>query len=453
MKSVYMFQNALEQAKVELPGPKAYAKPPQRPLKTVSPAESSPDTFSSYQSGMNKSSPTAENSNGSFFKSIQDVLSGVKGHVLGVLVEVKEHVFASFAGMALPFGMVAWYQFRYLDHLRGKTIAQRLRSMVPRVVSRIAAQEGLIKELGKAVDRLEEVANLAMSMVVEERKAHKATVDDLKRQRATDADTILGLTEKVQSIIQKHEATATQAGKHLEAAEEKASQAEEKLAEAATLAETSEQKILQLESKKSSLTDSLIKSSNALAEAVSNAKKAGEDAKKTEKALQEQVAELIKQHNENAAQSTARNTKLQDELDREKEARLGLISNDESPRVKDAEEGQQRAEEAARRAKGEAAHLVRSQAGQLNRAKAMNDAYRARYGKLDEDKTVDTSTATASSANATSSTPSKNQVRNDGDSTKEASGGSSQGSTEVVSSHSATASVSQTLQCSTYLTN
>lgn len=67
VKSVYIFQHALEQPNVKTPGPKAYAKPPQRPYIMASPIESSSDTFSSYQFGMNKSSPTTENSNGSFF--------------------------------------------------------------------------------------------------------------------------------------------------------------------------------------------------------------------------------------------------------------------------------------------------------------------------------------------------------------------------------------------------
>ena len=70
---------------------------------------------------------------------------------------------------------------------------------------------------------------------------------------------------------------------------------------------------------------------------------------------------------------------LQDELDSGKEARLQLISSEENKRVKDAEE-------AARRAKGEANHLARSQTGHLNKLKAMCDAYRERYGNPDDAK-------------------------------------------------------------------
>lgn len=139
---------------------------------------------------------------------------------------------------------------------------------------------------------------------------------------------------------------------------------------------------------------------------------------------------------------------MQDELDKEKEARLWLISDDHGQRVKDAEEGQRRAEEAAVRIRGEADYSVETQAAQLNKAKALNDAYRARYGELDKGKSANTSTTTASRPNA-------NQDGNDLSSMYKAGEGRSQASADAdsISSQSAAAWVSHSLQRSTSSSN
>ena len=80
------------------------------------------------------------------------------------------------------------------------------------------------------------------------------------------------------------------------------------------------------------------------------------------------------------------------------------------------------------RAKGEVDPLVRTQAGQLNKTRAMNDAYRARHGKIHIGRTAITSTSTAWSANVSSSAP---KVNHDRPSTNEVVEGTSQSSTHV----------------------
>ena len=114
-------------------------------------------------------------------------------------------------------------------------------------------------------------------------------------------------------------------------------------------------------------------------------------------------------------------------------------------RVKDAEE-------AARRAKGEANHMVKSQAGQLNKLKVMCDAYRERYGKLDD---ASISAATISSVNALSSTSNVNQKGGSQSSTDDVveNTGQSFANVDSISSHSAAAWVSQRLPQSISLPN
>ena len=63
------------------------------------------------------------------------------------------------------------------------------------------------------------------------------------------------------------------------------------------------------------------------------------------------------------------------------------------------------AEEAARKALGKAGSAVRSQEAQSRNAKALNDAHRARYGKMHKSSVKDKSILTALGANALSPTP------------------------------------------------
>lgn len=129
--------------------------------------------------------------------------------------------------------------------------------------------------------------------------------------------------------------------------------AESECAEAIERGEASQEKILQLQSRNDFLVDILVTNSTAFIEAISKAKEAEANVKEMGQSLNERVAELVEQQKGETAQSTARNTKLQEELDEEKEARLWLISKDHDQRVKDVEEGQRRAEEAAVKIGGE----------------------------------------------------------------------------------------------------
>lgn len=248
----------------------------------------------------------------------------------------------------------------------------------------------------------------------------------------------------LQTELMRLENLAAEAREQLKTAKVRALRAENKYTEAAKLVKDSERKILQQQYRIDSLAETLATNSTALLEVVFKAKETEENAEKKEKALREHITELVEQHRETVAQLNARNVILQDEVNSGKEARLQLTS-EENQRVKDAEE-------AARRAKGEANHLVRSQTGQLNKLKAMCNAYRERYGNLDDAKASDAKTP---SLNALSSAPSVKQSGEDQPSTNGAIEGTSQSFAQVdsVSSQSAATWVSQRPLQSTFLSN
>lgn len=225
----------------------------------------------------------------------------------------------------------------------------------------------------------------------------------------------------------------------------RALQAEKIYAEAAKLIEVSERRILQQQYRNDSLAETLATTSTALFELVFKAKEAEENAEKTEGALREQIAELVEQHKDTVAQLTGCNKGLKDELDSEKKERLRLMLDDENQRVKDAEE-------TARRAKGEANHMVKNQAGQLNKLKVMCDAYRERYGNFDD---ANASAATISSVNALSLSPNVNQKGGSQSPTDDVVENTGQCFANVgsISSHSAAAWVSQRLPQSISLPN
>lgn len=549
-KSVYTLDLFHDQAAIETTRPGASPKPPKRPLETNSDSVATSGHASSppRQPRMDESSTADERSNGTFDstnlptkhwipKSIQDALSGMKSHVLSVLVEVKQHVSRSFPGMAPSFGMVAWVQFQYMQYLHKIANAENFNFLKLKLASHSDARareletQTLLKnyemDLTDAVEKLEalvaaseiwkrnaayEVARLqsafeegqhaltrvhqrskqkleemadenahldssikekdetittmgaearerkkeVKALIKERDKAWKDGVDAAAAHKATIAQLNTELEESnnkckaAEADTLRQETVATEAREQLEAAEETASQAGKTIAEAAKLVEASEQRILQQQARNDTLADSLATNSSALVEAIAKAGKAKEIAERTEKALQEHIAELVEKQKERAARSTAPNKKLEDELAGERGARLRVVSNDGDQRIKNAEEGQRRAEEGATRAKGEADHLVRSQLGQLNRAKALNDAYRAKYGILDDFKTTKASPPLAS--NDSSSAPDANHSGTVRPSTNEANEYKSQSLLEV-DPVSAVAGVSQALPRSTSLSN
>ncbi len=403
VKSIYVFDYIPDQPAVETARPEAFVKRPGLALETDS--TSSTDTSAPPRPPRTgNDSTTHGNSTHTFYSTNQSLPNNywMLKSIQDVLIEVKQRILTTFPGMAPSFGMVAWYQFRYLQFLRGFPTAEEFKSMALKLANSTIARDRKVNEYEKLYHDLENVTTRAVDLleaVVEAKDTSDRNaayeIARLKTIIAEEQHTSRQNTEKstrevsrlkvqVDETIKKCEAAEANASKELrqqlEAAEERALQAGKRSAEAAELARTSEENASRKQSTIDFLSTTLATNRTAFIEAVEKAKEAKEHAEETAKILQEQVAE----HKETAARSAAGNTKLKDELDSEKKEKLQLISSNENQRVKDAEEGRIRAEEAARRAKGEADHLVRSQAGQLNRAKAMNDTYQERYGKLDE---------------------------------------------------------------------
>ncbi len=352
VKSIYVFDYIPDQPAVETARPEAFVKRPGLALETDSTSstdKSAPsrpprmDTYSTTHTfySTNQSLPN----NYWILKSIQDVL-----------IEVKQRISMTVPGMAPSFGMVAWYQFRYLEFLRGFPTAEEFKSMELKLANPMVARNREVNQHQTLYHDLENLTTRAVDLL----EAVAETKDTSDRNAVYDI-------ARLKSIVAGEQNTSRQ-------------NKEKYTTEISRLESSLKEKASRKQSTIDFLSTTLATNSTAFVEAVEKAKEAKEHAEETAKFLQEQVAE----HKETAAQSAARNTKLKDELDSEKKEKLQLISGNENQRVKDAEEGRIRAEEAARRAKGEADHLVRSQAGQLSRAKAMNDTYRESYGKLDE---------------------------------------------------------------------
>lgn len=316
----------------------------------------------------------------------------------------------NFPGMAPSFGMIAWYQFNYIQNLltnnRELEELRRWAGMWEANLTRaVEVAEALQKALTVAQqtsrEKLREAAkeNTRLTYSIKQRDETIAVMSagswrltqevqnltkelrDLREEgeqpskNGTDAaatnETIAELKAQIEKANHERQAADANAsrqktiakdlGEQLKAAQEKTLLAESK-------AEASEKKVSRLEARIESLAHTLATNNTAFVEVASKANEAEDNANKTRKVLKEYIAEIVGQHVENQ-------------------------------RVKDAEE-------AARRAKGEASHLVKSQIGQLNKLKATCDSYRERYGKLND---VNALAATTSSVNVLPSAPSINQ--------------------------------------------
>ena len=502
VKSIYVFDYVLEQPAVKTPRPEAIAEPPPLPFETDSteaPTEPStlprPPLMAEDSAIKENSTHTSSSTNQSLPKPYW-ILNSIQG----VLIDMKDHICKNFPGLAPTFGMVAWSQLRYMQYLRGTATAENFRSIARKLASHTAAKNREADQMRmllnawengmtEAIERLEVVVTAKQisnqkaayksarlqSMIVEgqhaltreqqtsKQQSEKAARDtsrlDISVKGKDETIATMGIeTQKLRKEIEDLAKKAKELKKERDealknavdtGAADKATIAQLKIQaeEAKKKGEAAEEEGLEKQSTIDFLTNTLATNNTAFIEADNKAKEAKENAEETEKALREHIAELVEQHKEKAAQSSARNKKIKDELGSEKEERLRLISSNENQRVKDAEEGRMRAEEAARRANGEANHMVQSQVGQLNRAKAMNDAYRARYGKLNESNTTNASTTTTSSAHASSSAPNVSLNGSDRPSRKEADKDISRSSAVVNpdSSESAATWVSQKL--------
>ena len=205
-----------------MPRSEASAKPPRWPLQTCStPNESSADesvpprrprmdkastsdeTSGNYSYSSNQSHP----SNSWIPKSIQDVFFQVSFHARSVFVEVKEHILTYFPGLAPPFGMIAWLQFRYMQYLKGVTTAESFKFIELRLASHTTAKDRevnklrvLLGEWEKASDRAVTAAEAAVDA---KQIADQKAADEIARLQTLIEDGGNALTKEQESFEQK----------------------------------------------------------------------------------------------------------------------------------------------------------------------------------------------------------------------------------------------------------
>ena len=337
-------------------------------------------------------------------KVFQDFFVQIKNCVLGILIDVKDNILINFPGMAPSFGMVAFYQIKYVQDLR-------------REIEALQTMNGMWEEgMTGAVEKFEAVS--AAKQVGEEEASQ-----EIARLRSSVLGWQLALGKEQQ--------------KSKESLEEKTNI----IALFEPDIKEMQRKIANMSAERQQLTDEtkgLVKEARDLTAMRDNT--IAELRVQLEKASRERrTAEAIITKQDTVAAELREQLKAAQEKTLEAE---NMTPSDEDQRVKDAEESQRRAEEAARRAKGEAQHLVASQTGQLNKLKAMCNAYRERYGNLDD---AEASAAKFSSASTFSSAP---NVKESGDNQPSVNGaieGTSQSVAHVdfVSSQSAATLVSQ----------
>ena len=359
----------------------------------------------------------------------------MKHQVLDILTNIKAHILVNFPGMTPSFGMIAYYQFNHIQSLltrdreieglrewaemwegsltRAVKVAEALQNAltIAQQTSKQKLQEAA-EEKSRLLYRIRQKDETIATMSAETQRLTQEVKNSTEEggqssKNGTDtATTDKNIIAELKAQLKKanHERRAAEASglrqstiatelrEQLKAAREKTLEAESKQADTAKRAEAAEERVSQLESRIESLANTLATNNTAFVEAAFRANEAEDNATKTRKALKEHIAELVGQHVENQ-------------------------------RVKDAEE-------AARRAKGEANHLVKSQVGQLNKLKATCDAYRERYGKLDD---VKPSTATMSNVNALPSAPSISLNGSSQTPVKESTEGTSQSASVEVS--------------------
>ena len=265
------------------------------------------------------------------------------------------------------------------------------------------------------VGRLKQLVTEKNDEARRRRQADKSIIDNLEKQSASDAKVITSLQKEVDKIAQKDQLMTIMTADTLRLKKELATltkdkerllknRADEKVADTVSKAQLKaqvEEAIRKYEAAKADASTQ----KNVATEARGHTKAAKEQAIQAERRASES-AELAKASKQEISQLRSQIEALKNTL-AEKDIFVNKAAfdvEDANQRAQDAEEGQRKSEEAARRAKGEANHLVKSQAGQLHRLKTLNDAYRAIYGKLDDAPAGDTTTEAAPSTTSSPST-------------------------------------------------
>ena len=198
VKTTYLYQTTAQTT-----GPQASPKPPRKPLNThLTPMGSSTGTFVLAQSlkfdetskANGQGSKTFDFKNESFPKSHWLRNSWIPRSIRNVLIEVKQHILEVFAGMVPPFGLVAWYQIRYMHYIQGVATAESFKFMELKLASHPAAKERKIYELQGLVEEAQRVSDRASNEAEAALAAKLIAIQTTKNE-----------TERLQAVIVQRE--------------------------------------------------------------------------------------------------------------------------------------------------------------------------------------------------------------------------------------------------------
>ena len=106
--------------------------------------------------------------------------------IQGILMEIKAHICASFPGMVPPFGLVAWFQIRYMQYLRKLATAEDFKIMELSLANHPDVNDREINRLRTMLEKSEKDSKRA-------EEQYKTELDELKSS----------LTDKDNKIIER----------------------------------------------------------------------------------------------------------------------------------------------------------------------------------------------------------------------------------------------------------
>ncbi len=122
--------------------------------------------------------------------------------IQGILMEIKAHIFASFPGMLPPFGLVAWFQIRYMQYLRKLATAEDFKIMELSLANHPDVNDREINGLRTMLEKLEKDSRRAEEQSKAELDELKSSLTD-KDNKISERDGNLAMALKRAEIAEK----------------------------------------------------------------------------------------------------------------------------------------------------------------------------------------------------------------------------------------------------------
>ena len=112
-----------------------------------------------------------------------------------------------FPGLAPPFGMIAWFQFRYLQYPKRVTTAESFKFVELRLASHTTAKDREVNKLRTLLEEWEKASNRAMNaaeiVVAAKQTAYQKAVDEIARLHSMIEDGGNAVTKEQEDFKQK----------------------------------------------------------------------------------------------------------------------------------------------------------------------------------------------------------------------------------------------------------